>query len=103
MSRPTERMRSYLNGLDRGQVMRARIVQVSGEDVHVVLGPGSFWARARGGCPLIGWHRIEIVSPGEHPVLKLTGDEGSSQMSFVVDASHEKAYRARGARVDRRA
>jgi len=94
-------MRAYLNGLDRGQVMRARIVQVKGEDVHVVLGPGSFWARARGGGPQSGWHRIEIVSPGERPVLKLKGDDGSREMSFVVDASHEKACRVRGARVDR--
>ena len=103
MSGGARQMRAFLDGLDRGQVLRARVVQVKGRDVHVVLGPGSFWARAHGGHPQIGWHRLEVVRPGERPILKLIDEKSADPMSIVIDPSHEKAYRSRGVCVDRQA
>lgn len=100
MTRRTPALRRYLQGLDRGEVITVRVVQVTGEDVRVAAGPGAFWARTRGGRPGLGPHRLEVVRPGPRPVFRMLGRREEGALDLLVDASHEKAADRRGRRID---
>jgi len=98
------RLAEYLAGLDRGEIVVGRIVQVrSANEVRVALGPGVLTARAVGGRPAVGDCRLEVLTPGARPVLRLAVPGPAGAVEMVVDASCEKrAARARS-RLDRRA
>jgi hypothetical protein len=94
---------SYLNGLDRGQIITARVVQVMADEVRIALGPGTLWARTRGGRPGLGMQRMEVLQPGARPAFRMVRRQGGSVVDLCVDASHEKAARMRGLRIDQQA
>jgi hypothetical protein len=101
-----DRLRRFLSGLDRGEIISGRVVQVWASDasvVRVALGPGAFWARAVGGCPGLGPQRFEVIAPGGRPVLRLVPSEGEEQVDLLVDASREKRPHGMGGSVDCRA
>jgi len=98
-----ERLATYLAGLDRGEVVIGRILQVLGEsEVRVALGPGILVARPVGGRPPIGECRLEVLAPGPRPILRVVSPGRRGGVEMLVDASCEKRAVGAGDRLDRR-
>lgn len=98
------RLADYLAGLDRGEIVAGRILQVLGNDeVRVAFGPGVLTARAVGGRPSVGECRLEVLAPGPRPTLRIAAPGRRPGVEVVVDASREKRAVRAGNRLDRRA
>lgn len=94
----------FLGGLDRGEVVHGRILQVWEPDtIRVAIGPAVLIARTTGGRPTLGTFRFEVCVAGERPVLRLMQSGPSGEMDFIADPSLEKAGSRMNRRVDRRA
>jgi hypothetical protein len=113
MSRPGERtagealrakrQRGYFSSLDRGEVISGRVIQVLEPDgVRVVIGTAVIWAKTTGGNPGLGICQLEVVVPGEQPVLKLVVPKQNQRLDLVVDPSSEKKQKGTGGRFDRK-
>ncbi len=100
----TRRLTAYLASLDRGEVVTGRILQVlRGDEVRVALGPGILTARPVGGRPAVGECRLEVLTPGPRPVLRVVAPGQRGGVEVLVDASCEKRALRDGDRLDRRA
>ncbi len=98
------RLDDYLRALDPGEIVTGRILQLlGGETVRVALGPGVVTARAVGGRPEVGSCRLEVLTTGERPVLRILGLAEAGRTEIRVDVSREKRRSLVGGRVDRRA
>ena len=95
---------TYLGGLDRGEIVDGRILQIWEPDtIRVAMGPGILIARATGGKPILGTFRFEVSVPGERPVLRMTNAVPAGEMDFVADPSLEKTASRMVRQVDYRA